>query len=78
MKKITLEQERRPGMFILILVYLPIIHLARNTSRQESTVHSPFEVMFGHVARLPIEVDQESEDSSKFRENYLEQPKVHV
>ena len=59
-------------------VHLDTCVFAYNTSRQESTVHSPFEVMFGRVARLPIEVDQESEYSSKFFENYLEQPKVHV
>ena len=33
-------------------VHLDTCVFAYNTSRQESTVHSPFEVMFGRVARL--------------------------
>ena len=35
---------------------------AYNTSKHESTLHSPFELMFGRKAILPIEADLESKD----------------
>lgn len=49
---------------------------AYNTSRQESTLHSPFEVMFGRLARLPIEVDTQREDNIQRLDTYLKEPKV--
>jgi hypothetical protein len=31
---------------------------AYNTSRQESTLYTPFEIMFGRKAVLPIDIDE--------------------
>ena len=50
--------------------------IAYNTSLQESTLYSPFEVTFGRVARLPIEVDTNNEDDAERLDAYLEEPKV--
>ena len=49
---------------------------AYNTSCQESTLHSPFEVMFGQLARLPIEVDTDREDLIQRLDTYLNESKV--
>lgn len=49
---------------------------AYNTSRQESTNYSPFEVMFGRLARLPIEVDADKEDNMEHLSAYLQEPEV--
>ena len=49
---------------------------AYNTSCHESTQHSPFEVMFSRVARLPVEVDADNEVGSEILDAYLSEPKV--
>jgi hypothetical protein len=51
---------------------------AYNTSRQEFTQCSPFEVMFGRLARLPIEIDTDNEEASKLLDAYLEKPEVNL
>ena len=38
-------------------IYLDTCTFAYNTSRHESTLHTPFEVMFGRKPVIPIEVD---------------------
>ena len=50
---------------------------AYNTSRQESTLYSPFEVMFGRLAHLPIEVNTNKEEGGKLLDAYLEEPEVN-
>lgn len=50
---------------------------AYNTSRHESSLYSPFEVMFGRKATIPIELEYEKE-GSVLLEAYLQQPEVGV
>ena len=50
---------------------------AYNTSHHESTLYSPFEVMFGRLARLPVVVDTDNDDSSKRLETYIENKEVN-
>lgn len=42
--------------------FLDACIFAYNTAKQESTLYSPFELMFGRKAVLPIDVDFESKD----------------
>ncbi len=48
---------------------------AYNTSRHESSLYSPFEVMFGRKAIIPIELEFEK-DGSELLEKYLQVPTV--
>ena len=41
--------------------FLDTCVFAYNTSRHESTLHTPFEVMFGRQATLPVDVEMEGE-----------------
>ena len=50
---------------------------AYNTSRHESSLYSPFEVMFGRKATIPIELEYEKE-GSVLLEAYLQEPTVIV
>ena len=50
---------------------------AYNTSRHDSSLFSPFEVMFGRKAVLPIELEYEK-DGSVLLEAYLQEPPVSV
>lgn len=49
---------------------------AYNTSCQESTKYSPFQVMFGRVARIPVEVDASKEDDMECLEAFLQESLV--
>ena len=57
--------------------HLDFCVFAYNTSRQESTQCSPFEVMFGRLARLPIEIDTDNEEASELLDAYLK-PEVNL
>lgn len=50
---------------------------AYNTSRHESSLYSPFEVMFGRKAIIPIELEFEK-DGSELLEDYLQEPTVSM
>lgn len=50
---------------------------AYNTSRHESSLYSPFEVMFGRKATIPIELEYEKE-GSELLEAYLQKSAVSV
>ena len=39
---------------------------AYNTSRHESTKHTPFELMFGRTATLPIDINMEKKSAKDF------------
>lgn len=51
---------------------------AYNTSRQESTLHSPFEVMFGRQAVLPVELDTNIDEGRQLIDAYIQEPKVSI
>ena len=51
---------------------------AYNTSRQESTLHSPFEVMFGRQAVLPVELDTNKDEGRQLIDAYIQEPKVSM
>ena len=48
---------------------------AYNTSRHESSLYSPFEVMFGRKATLPVELEQ-MKDGHQLLEAYHEESEV--
>ena len=41
-----------------------------NTSHHESTLHTPFEVMFGRQAVLPIDLDMEKQSPEQLLQEY--------
>ena len=49
--------------------FLDALSYAYNTSRHESTLHTPFEVMFGRKAILPIDLDVERPNAAKLLED---------
>ena len=51
--KVTQNKKTQWSKFIDTCVF------AYNTSQQESTKYSPFELMFGRKATLPIDIDVE-------------------
>lgn len=50
---------------------------AYNTSKHESSLFSPFEVMFGRKAVIPVELEYDK-DGSQLLEEYQEEPIVSV
>ena len=48
--------------------YLDTCTFAYNTSRHESSLYTPFEIMFGRKARLPIDIDVEAPSASEVLE----------
>lgn len=46
--------------------YLDSCVFAYNTSRHESTKHTPFELMFGRTATLPIDINMEKKSANDF------------
>lgn len=48
--------------------YLDTCTFSYNTSRHESTLYTPFEVMFGRKARLPIDIDMDGPNVPEFSE----------
>ena len=60
--------------------YLDTCVFAYNTSRHESTKYSPFMLMFGRRATLPIDVDLERQSSEDLCDTYwqLEDPPYPV
>ena len=51
-------------------IYLDTSVFAYNTSRHESTLHTPFEVMFGRKAILPVDLDVEEVDAADLVKEY--------
>ena len=45
--------------------YLPSVVFAYNTSRQSSTGYTPFELMYGRKAVLPLEIQYTDEDEAE-------------
>ena len=60
------SQDRRDEWDVKLgeLVY------AYNTSFQESSKHSPFEAMFGRIARLPVDCNTDKVDADRKLEEY--------
>ena len=50
--------------------YLDTSVFAYNTAKQESTLYSPFELMFGRKAYLPVDIEYESKDGEEILEEY--------
>ena len=48
--------------------YLDTSTFAYNTSRHKSSLYTPFEIMFGRKARLPIDIDVEASSASEVLE----------
>lgn len=59
----TFRIKKRIGIHIWTRVY------AYNTSRQESTLYTPFEVMFGRRPVLPIELDVDNQSAAELLED---------
>ena len=45
---------------------------AYNTSRHESTLHTPFEGMFGHQAVLSIDLDVEKPNAAQLLQEHVD------
>lgn len=58
--------------------FLPTCVFAYNTSRHDSTHHSPFEVMFGRKANLPIDLDCENKEGDQLLDEYQSSPPSQV
>lgn len=52
--------------------FLDTCVFAYNTSQQESTLHSPFEVMFGRKAAIPIDIDMLKSEPDSRLQQYLQ------
>lgn len=57
-------------------IFLDPCVYAYNTAKHESTLYTPFELMFGRKAVLPIDIDYESKDGSEILKEYNETPMV--
>ena len=62
--------------------YLDTCTFAYNTSRHESILHTPFEVMFGRQAVLPIDLDMEKQSPEQLLQEYedasVDQPEKEI
>ena len=52
--------------------YLDTCVFSYNTSKQDSTQHSPFELMFGRKPVLPIDINTEGKDPDTLLKNFSE------
>lgn len=50
--------------------YLESCVFAYNTSCQESTIFTPFELMFGHKVTIPIDIHMNKKESKKVLEQF--------
>jgi hypothetical protein len=50
--------------------YLDTCVFAYNTAKHESTLHSPFEIMFGRKAILPVDLDFEKQNGDQLLNEY--------
>lgn len=64
--KFATTKKEQWSMFLDTCVY------AYNTSRQESTQFTPFELMFGRRATLPVEVNLRQEDAGQAAVKFLQ------
>ena len=53
-------------------MYLDTSVFAYNTAKQESTLYSPFELMFGKKANLPVDINYASQDGEELLKDYNE------
>lgn len=53
-------------------MYLDTSVFAYNTAKQESTLYSPFELMFGRKANLPVDINYASQDREELLKDYNE------
>ena len=52
-------------------LFLETCVFAYNTSKHESSLHTPFELMFGRRAVIPIDVETEKKEGNEILDEYL-------
>ena len=62
--KFTTNRKEQWDLFLDTCVY------AYNTAKHESTLYSPFELMFGRKAVLPIDIDFEKKEGAEILKDY--------
>lgn len=62
--EVTNNKKEQWDMYLVTCVF------AYNKARQESTLHSPFELMFGRKANLPVDIENASHIGEKILEEY--------
>ena len=53
------------------ILFLEICVFAYKTSKHESSLHTPFELMFGRRAVIPIDVETEKKEGNELLHEYL-------
>ena len=63
--KFTHDKKNEWDLFLETCVF------AFNTSKHESSLHIPFELMFGRRALIPIDVETEKNEGNELLQEYL-------